>query len=112
MTGQEYNLIYPVVSEDGLLSGDYEPSDPLTFQRMVNIEKTPLPPGNYELEYVLYDVFIRQVRLERVKMTWDGTGMHITDSSWEGDITMDISSYYEKNSKNISIQDVEELSTE
>ena len=112
VTGQEYNLIYPVVSEDGLLSGDYEPSDPLTFQRMVNIEKTLLPPGNYELEYVLYDVFIRQVRLERVKMTWDGIGMHITDSSWEGDITMDISSYYEKNSKNISIQDVEELSTE
>jgi hypothetical protein len=58
---------------------------------------------------VRYDVFIRQVCLERVKMTWDGTGMKITDSSWEGDETMDISSYYEKNTTNFSVQDVEKL---
>ncbi len=109
VTGQEYYLIYPVVSEDGLLYGEYEPSGPMTFQRMVNIEKTLLPPGNYELEYVLYDVFIRQVCLERVKMTWDGTSMKITDSAWEGDQTMDISSYYTKNTTNFSMQDVEKL---
>ena len=109
VTGQEYYLIYPVVSEDGTSDGDYEPSGAMTFQRTVNIEKTALPPGNYEMEYVLFDIFIRAVRLERVKMTCDGTSMVMADSSWDGTVTMDVSNYYNNNETNISVQDVENL---
>lgn len=108
VTGQEYYLIYPVLSEKGTLDGDYQPSGAMTFQRTVNIQKTALPPGNYQLEYVLFDIFIRRVYLERVKLTWDGTTLTLTDSPWEGDETMDISSYYE-NATNFSVQDVEKL---
>ena len=110
VTGQEYYLIYPVVSEDGTLNGDYEPSGALNFQRTVNVEKTALPPGSYEIEYVLYDIFVRPVRLERVKMTWDGTVMTLADpSAWQGNAVMDISSYYKENQTNFSVQDVEKL---
>ena len=110
VTGQEYYLIYPVVSENGTLDGDFEPSAAMNFQRIVQVEKAPLPPGNYEMEYVLYDIFIRPARLERVKLTWDGTAITMADpSAWQGDTVMDIASYYEQNQTNFSIQDVEKL---
>ena len=62
------------------------------------------------MEYVLYDIFIRPARLERVKLTWDGTAITMADpSAWQGDTVMDIASYYEQNQTNFSIQDVEKL---
>lgn len=107
MTGQEYNLLYPVNAEDGTNMG-YEHSETMTFGRGMTVEKTLLPAGEYEIEFVIYDIFIRPIRLERIRMNWDGTAMQMVDSEWEGTETLDVSRYYQNRETNYSVKDAEE----
>ena len=53
-----------------------------------------LPEGNYEIEFVIDDLFNRSMSLGRVGMEWDGKTMIIRTDGWEGTETLDIMEYY------------------
>ena len=54
----------------------------------MKLEVITLPPGNYYIEFVVYDVFKRPMRMEMVKLQWDGKNVSIQSDPWEGTITL------------------------
>ncbi len=83
--GRDYRLIYPVDGGTGPEDTQYEAGERMTMYRSLRVEIMPLPPGNYEIEYVVIDRFYRPITLERIEMIWDGekavfTGM----DEWTG----------------------------
>ena len=88
VTGREYRLLY---RHDG--SENYETSAPKTMYRRLAVENAPLPAGTYYMEYVIYDVFMRPMKLERVELSWDGQRMSIR-SPWESGETLSAADYY------------------
>lgn len=81
--GCEYRLMYTVDSEDSGGQPDYEFSRPMTMYKSLYMEDTALPPGTYYMEYVIYDVFMRPMPLERVELYWDGEKL-TTNGAWSG----------------------------
>ena len=52
-----------------------------------------LPAGLYEIEYVVYDVFMRPMKLPRVEVSWDGEKLTVTGDGWEGQETLKLENY-------------------
>ncbi len=44
--------------------------------------------GVYEMEYTVYDIFMRPMKLPRVEVTWDGEQLTVTGGGWEGQETL------------------------
>ena len=47
----------------------------------------------WPIEVVIYDVFMRPMKLERVELSWDGQRMSIR-SAWESGETLSAADYY------------------
>ena len=90
MVGQEYRLLYPILdSETGLKGGAYEFSPAQTITRALTMESRPLPPGTYYIQYVVEDMFMRQIPMEMVEVRWDGTEFTLSENAvWEGTDTL------------------------
>ena len=84
--GREYRLMYPVDGTEALDSPVYRFSAPLTMYRALDVAEIPLPTGTYFLEYVIEDVFMRTMTLERIEIHWDGERMTFPEGfRWEDD---------------------------
>ena len=89
VNGREYNLLYRIDGQAG-----YEQSAPKTMYRRLTVENVPLPVGTYYMEYVIYDVFMRPMKLKRVELYWDGQRMTIPNDDWAGKETLSEADYY------------------
>ena len=65
--------------------------------RKLTVENAPLPAGTYYMEYVIYDVFMRPMKLRRVELYWDGQRMTIPNNDWAGKETLSVADYYQTN---------------
>ena len=90
MAGQTYRLLYPILDmATDLQGGEYEYSEPQTITRVLPVENRPLPPGTYYIEYVVEDMFMRRIPMERVEVKWDGENMSLAENVvWEGKATL------------------------
>ena len=90
MAGQTYRLLYPILDmATDLQGGEYEYSEPQTITRVLPVETRPLPPGTYYIEYVVEDMFMRRIPMERVGVKWDGENMSLAENAvWEGKATL------------------------
>ena len=90
MAGQDYNLLYPIDGTEG--SGTrYESSEPMTMYRSLEISTKPLEPGTYYLDYVVEDIFMRQLPVGRVEVLWDGQRLTASaGSNWQGEQTLTV----------------------
>jgi len=89
--GREFNLLYDVEGEKsnglaGTVSGPV-----MNMYRSLNVEDIALPAGVYEVEYVVYDAFMRPMKLPRVEVTWDGERLAVTGDGWEGQEMLQVS---------------------
>ncbi len=97
VAGQEYRFLYPVDSSTSRRSETaYEYSVPLTMYRSLQVEETVLPAGTYYIEYVVHDIFMRPMPLQRVEVYWDGQKLSVTGDDWKGQETLDAMNYYYK----------------
>ena len=87
LAGREFRLAYEVAN-DKRSSKPFVLSPPMTLYRSMKLEVITLPPGNYYIEFVVYDVFKRPMRMEMVKLQWDGKNVSIQSDPWEGTITL------------------------
>lgn len=90
MAGQDYTLLYPI---DGTEGSDtrYESSEPMTMYRSLEIAFKPLEPGTYYLDYVVEDIFLRQLPVGRAEVAWDGTNVTVSpESDWQGEMTLTV----------------------
>ena len=96
VAGREYHLLYKI-DDQGRNRGktDYSIGGPKTLYRKMPMEITPLQAGTYYMEYTIYDVFMRPMKLERVELYWDGQRMSIQNGAWEGRETLNVKDYYE-----------------
>ncbi len=93
VAGREYNLLHEIdVGKRG--SKPYAFSPTMTVYRSMRLEEITLPPGTYYIQFAIYDVFMRDMRMKPVELSWDGKSFHIQDGTWEGTETLDISAYY------------------
>lgn len=88
VSGQEFNLLY---DEDGITDGKlfgtvFGPN--MTMYRSMEVKEEELPVGVYEMEYTVYDIFMRPMKLPRVEVTWDGERLTVTGGGWEGQETL------------------------
>ena len=60
----------------------------------MNVDISPLPKGTYYMEYTIYDVFMRPMKLKRVELYWDGKKMSVRGDTWKGKETLSVSDYY------------------
>ena len=83
LAGREFNLLYET---SGNVKGStpYVLSPTMIMYRALEVEEVKLPPGTYELEFVLYDVFMRPVYLEPIELMLDGNSVQIQGDSWQG----------------------------
>ena len=91
MSGQTFRLLYPIVDEKTghLQAGAYEYSQSKTVTRVLPVESKLLPPGTYYIQYVVEDMFMRQIPMERVEVHWDGTKLTLAPNvTWEGTATL------------------------
>ena len=44
----------------------------MIMYRSLEMDIQPLPPGTYEIEYVVIDRFYRPIAVDRFEMIWDG----------------------------------------
>jgi len=93
VSGREFNLLYDVNGEtDGGLAGTV--SGPgMTMYRAMEVVDSELPAGVYEMEYAVYDSFMRPMKLPRVEVTWDGERLTVTGKDWEGQETLKLPGY-------------------
>ena len=89
VNGREYRLLYKIDGKTG-----YERSAPKTMYRRLTVENAPLPAGTYYLQYIIYDVFMRPMKLKRVELRWDGKRMTIPNADWEGKEILSVADYY------------------
>ena len=86
MVGQTYRLLYPIMDMvTDLQGGEYEYSEPQTITRVLPVEIRPLPPGTYYIQYVVEDMFMRRIPMEKVEVHWDGEQLTLAEGAvWEG----------------------------
>ena len=60
----------------------------MTMYRSMEVKEEELPVGVYEMEYTVYDIFMRPMKLPRVEVTWDGERLTVTGGGWEGQETL------------------------
>ena len=83
--GQDFRLVYPLDGGERPGEAQYEASARMTLYRSVRVEILPLPPGTYELEYVVIDRFYRPITMDRTEMVWDGENAVFTGvDEWSG----------------------------
>ena len=90
MVGQTYRLLYPIVNtQTGLQGGEYDFSESQTVTRVLPVEEKLLPPGTYYIEYVVEDMFMRRIPMERVEVHWDGSTLTLAENAvWDGTETL------------------------
>ncbi len=71
VAGQEYRLLYPIYTNKDLDTTYYETSKMLTMPRVMDVKEIPLEEGTYYLEYVVEDIFMRQIAMEQIEMKWE-----------------------------------------
>ena len=93
VAGREYNLLYEVQGEKPARPYVFGPA--MTMYRAMKVEEVILPPGTYYIDFVIYDVFTRPMRLETVELEiLEDYTIRIPDEPWEGTVTLDASAYY------------------
>ena len=94
---QEYVLVYPVYADDYIPSTDYRRAEPRQFFRAMQIDSAELPKGTYYLQYVVYDMFMRQMPLAWIPIQWDGSRLTLAEGAqWEGEQTLNVPDNYWK----------------
>ncbi len=93
VAGREFTLMYEVKG-DRRKSKTYVPSPTMIMLRSIKLEEITLPPGAYYIEFAIYDVFMRSMRMEMVEYLWDGKRITIQGDSWEGTEILDSTAYY------------------
>lgn len=90
MAGQDYRLLYPILDTNTeLQGGEYEYSETQTITRVLPIESRLLPPGTYYIQYVVEDMFMRRIAMDRVEVHWDGEKLSLAEGAvWEGTETL------------------------
>lgn len=84
LAGQDYQLLYPVWTEDDV-PNRYAASKALTMYRALDIAEMTLPAGTYLMRYEVEDMFGRPHPTEFIEMRWDGkTITYPEDFAWEG----------------------------
>ena len=92
--GQQYRLMYPVEGTEDSRTR-YESSQKLTMYRSLELEDMPLPPGRYYIQFVVYDLFMRPMEMERIELNWDGQALSFPDEmAWEGRETLRVADSY------------------
>lgn len=94
LAGQQYRLMYPVEGTEDSRTR-YESSQKLTMYRSLELEDMPLPPGRYYIQFVVYDLFMRPMEMERIELNWDGQALSFPDEmAWEGRETLRVADSY------------------
>ena len=94
VAGREYNLIYEA---DGEMpsSRPYVLSPTMIMYRSMKLEEIILPPGTYYIDFTIYDVFMRPMRMETVELqTTEDHSIQIIGEPWEGTEILDAAAYY------------------
>ena len=87
MSGRLFRLLYPIGVPEITEESDFGASEEMKILRHLDVEETLLPAGTYYLEFELWDIFMRMMRLEKIPFTWDGREISIGDDfSWEGTV--------------------------
>ena len=95
LAGQKYQLIYPVYAAKHGEPSRFETADPQTLYRAMDLVNEPMPPGKYYVQYVVYDMFMRPMPLQRIEINWDGENVTLPeDFSWEGEAELKIPDAY------------------
>ena len=100
VAGREFCLLYMIDKNGEKGKTSYAIGTPKTMYRKMTVEPIPLPVGTYYLEYTIYDVFMRPMKLQRVEMYWDGHEMAVQKDSWKGEETLSVTDYYDAYIKN------------
>ena len=95
MAGREYSLLYKIDNSGRDGKTAYVNGTPKTLYRKMAVDIEPLPVGTYYVEYTIYDVFMRPMKMERVELNWDGKRMTIPEGAWQGQETLSVRDYYE-----------------
>ena len=97
VAGREYCLLYKIDDDGGKGKIAYDIGTPKTLYRKMMVVNEPLPAGTYYIEYTIYDVFMRPMKLQRVEMYWDGQRVTVKSDNWKGEETLSVTDYYESN---------------
>ena len=94
LAGQQYRLMYPVDGTEDSRTR-YESSQKLTMYRSLELEDMPLPPGRYYIQFIVYDLFMRPMEMERIELNWDGETLSFPEQmAWEGRETLRVADSY------------------
>ena len=96
MAGREFRLVYSIDGENVGNGASYEFGPPMKMTRGLTVRDEALPEGTYYIEYVIYDIFMRPMALERVELYWDGERLSMPGETWEGSETLSVADYYER----------------
>ena len=96
LAGQEYSLIYPIYSKDSHVDVDgYFKSQPQPMYRSLEMTNETLHDGVYYIEYVIYDMFMRPMYLDRLEMRIEGGVASFPGSeAWTGEVELTIPEEY------------------
>ena len=95
VAGREYNLLYEVHGEKRG-SKPYVFSPTMIMYRSMKLEEIILPPGSYYIDFTIYDVFMRPMRMETVELQiMEDQTIRILGEPWEGTEILNAESYYE-----------------
>ncbi len=93
--GQEFKLLYPVYTGENFSRTVFSFGKTQTMYRYMEVEDQPLSPGTYYIQYVAYDLFMRPMPMEWIKMQWDGENVTFPEAdSWAGQITLAVPENY------------------
>ena len=94
LAGQQYRLMYPVEGTEDSRTR-YESSQKLTMYRSLELEDMPLPPGRYYIQFIVYDLFMRPMEMERIELNWDGQTLSFPEQmAWDGRETLRVADSY------------------
>ena len=96
VAGREFQLLYTIDGENLGNGAAYEFGPPMKMTRALTVKDEELPEGTYYVEYVVYDMFMRPMTLERVELYWDGQRLTMPNQTWEGAETLSVAEYYER----------------
>ena len=96
VAGREFRLLYQVKGSEKARGGKaaYLASPAMTMYRSLKVEDGVLPKGTYYMQFVIVDMFMREMPLDLVELTFDGEKMTFSGDSWEGTATLDPMDYY------------------
>ena len=95
ITGQEYSLLYPVYKGDFDSPSGYIQGEPQKMYRAMVLENKPVPPGIYYIEYIVFDMFMRPMPMDWVRIEWDGEKATLLDAEkWQGEEELKIPDDY------------------